>query len=91
MLTAQMIEELVLVGESRGLPISDAPPSIRDSFDDGVFADLREPLIEEWGVTDPILGCHTRRLLNEGHDGRGSNSVHNPVHNFRPNRANEGQ
>jgi hypothetical protein len=86
MLTAQMLEELVLVGESRGLPNGDAPPSLRDSLDDGVFADLREPLIQEWGVADPILGCHSRRLPN-----RGSNSVHNPVHNFRPNRANEGQ
>jgi hypothetical protein len=86
MKTVKILEELVPVGESGCLPIGDAPPSLLHGLDDGVFADLGEPLIEERGVTYPILGCHTQRPPN----GLGSNSVHNPVHNFRPNRANEG-
>jgi hypothetical protein len=91
MLTAQILQELVLIGESRGLAIGDAPPSLRHCLKYGVFTDRREPLIEKWGVAYLILGCHIRRLPNGEQNGRGSNSVHNPVHNFRPNRANKGQ
>jgi hypothetical protein len=92
MLTTQILQKLVLIGESRGLSIGDAPPGLRHCLNYGVFTDLREPLIEEWGVAYLILGCHIRRLTNGGDNGndRRRVPVHNSVHNFRPNRAKEG-
>jgi hypothetical protein len=83
---AQMLNKCIPLGESLGLPFSNTPPSLRHGLDDGVFAVLRDPLIEEWGVADPILGCHVRRLPNDGPKTRPPS----PVHNFRPHRATEG-
>jgi hypothetical protein len=64
MLTAKMLEELVFVGKSRCLPIGDTPLCLRHGLDYGVFADLCEPLIEQWGVAEAIRTCHTPSLPN---------------------------